>query len=430
MKTNDLAKASMVILFAASTSFGAGFGLYQGSAAGNADSTYGTAKGGEPGSMYLNPAAITTVPGTQIQLGLITVAPGITYEGNSVYTGEKLSQDADDKVWPIPHAYVTHQLNDDWWIGLGMYTRFGLGAEYDEDWFGRYNIYDVSIKSFNIGPMVAWKAADWISLSAGLSVQYFDITLKQKIDAAGLSGMRKANDPAFSPLDVDQDLCADGVGVGVDLGVMMTPVEKVNIGVGYHSQIKQDLDGEAKYAKPAPIAAAVPMLFNNTGIEGEVTLPDMVMSAITYDVTDKLTVGLGLTYTAWSTYDELRIKFDSLGAVGMKEKASEKDWDDAFRYAAGMTYKLDDAITLRASYTYDESPMNDKHLDYIVPGDNRHIMAVGAGYAMEDWVFDVFYFYEIVEDQEIAMNVPAGIQPSEAVDGFAHSLGFSVTRKF
>ena len=96
MKTNDLAKASMVILFAASTSFGAGFGLYQGSAAGNADSTYGTAKGGEPGSMYLNPAAITTVPGTQIQLGLITVAPGITYEGNSVYTGEKLSQDADD----------------------------------------------------------------------------------------------------------------------------------------------------------------------------------------------------------------------------------------------------------------------------------------------------------------------------------------------
>lgn len=430
MKTNDLAKASMVILFAASTSFGAGFGLYQGSAAGNADSTYGTAKGGEPGSMYLNPAAITTVPGTQIQLGLITVAPGITYEGNSVYTGEKLSQDADDKVWPIPHAYVTHQLNDDWWIGLGMYTRFGLGAEYDEDWFGRYNIYDVSIQSFNIGPMVAWKAADWISLSAGLSVQYFDITLKQKIDAAGLSGMRKANDPAFSPLDVDQELCADGVGVGVDLGVMMTPVEKVNIGVGYHSQIKQDLDGEAKYAKPAPIAAAVPMLFNNTDISGEVTLPDMVMSAITYDVTDKLTVGLGLTYTAWSTYDELRIKFDSLGAVGMKEKASEKDWDDAFRYAAGMTYKLDDAITLRASYTYDESPMNDSHLDYIVPGDNRHIMAVGAGYAMEDWVFDVFYFYEIVEDQEIAMNVPAGIQPSEAVDGFAHSLGFSVTRKF
>ena len=95
-----------------------------------------------------------------------------------------------------------------------------------------------------------------------------------------------------------------------------------------------------------------------------------------------------------------------------------------------MTYALDEAITLRASYTYDESPMNDDHLDYIVPGDNRHIMAVGAGYKMDPWTFDVFYFYEIVEDQEIAMNPTAGIQPSEAVDGFAHSLGFSVTRKF
>lgn len=425
MKKYDLVKASMAFLFAATTSYGAGFALYQGSAAGNADPTYGTAKGGEPGAMYLNPAAVTTVPGTQLQLGLITVAPGITYEGNSVYTREKLSQDAEDNIWPIPHAYVTHQMGDDLWLGLGMYTRFGLGAQYDQDWFGRYNIYDVSIQSFNVGPMVAWKAADWISLSAGLSVQYFDITIKQKIDAA-----RKTNDPVPSPLDVDLDMNADGVGYGVDLGVMMTPVEKVNVGVAYHSQIKQELDGEAKFTKPAPIAAAAPMLFNNTGIEGDVTLPDMVMSAITYDVTDKLTVGLGLTYTAWSTYDELRIKFDSLGAVGKPETVSPKDWDDAWRYAVGMTYALDEAITLRASYTYDESPMNDDHLDYIVPGDNRHIMAVGAGYKMDPWTFDVFYFYEIVEDQEIAMNPTAGIQPSEAVDGFAHSLGFSVTRKF
>lgn len=425
MKTNDLAKASMAVLFAASTSFGAGFALYQGSAAGNADPNYGTAKGGEPGAMYLNPAAVTTVPGTQLQLGLITVAPGITYEGRSVYTGEKLSEDAHDKVWPIPHAYVTHQLNDDWWIGLGMYTRFGLGAEYDQDWFGRYNIYEVSIQSFNVAPMVAWKATDWISLSAGLSVQYFDITLKQKIDAA-----RRTNDPTPFPLDVDQDISGDGVGFGVDLGVMMTPVEKLNIGVGYHSQIKQELDGEAQYKKPAPIAAAAPQLFNNSGISGDVTLPDMLMTAITYDVTDKLTVGLGLTYTAWSTYEELRIKFDSPASIGVKEKASEKDWDDAFRYTAGLTYKLDNAITLRASYTFDESPMNAKHLDYIVPGDDRHIFALGAGYAMKDWVFDIFYFYEMIDDQEIGMNVASGIQPSEAVDGFAHSLGFSVTRKF
>jgi long-chain fatty acid transport protein len=430
LNKHDLVKASLVFLFGVGSSFGAGFGLYQGSAAGNADSTYGTAKGGEPGSMYLNPAAVTTVPGTQLQLGVITVAPGITYEGHSAYTGERLSQDADDKLWPIPHLYVTHQLNDEWWIGLGAYTRFGLGAKYDEDWFGRYNIYDVSITSFNVGPMVAWKAADWISLSAGLSVQYMDITLKQKIDAAGLGGLRKPNDPAYSPLDVDQNLNADDVGFGFDLGIALKPVDKVNIGIGYHSRIEQDVEGRGKYRKPAPIAAAAPTFFNDTDVFSTVTLPDIVMSAITYDLTDKLTIGLGLTYTAWHTYDELRINFDELHAVGAKSKASEKDWSDAFRYTAGMTYQLDDAITLRASYTFDESPMNERCLDYIVPGSDRHIMAVGAGYSMEDWVFDVFYFYEIVEDQEIAANVPAGVHPSEAVDGFAHSLGFSVTRKF
>lgn len=430
MKKTDVVKASLVCLVSASTSYGAGFALYQGSAAGNADSTYGTAKGGEPGSQYLNPASITSVPGTQIQVGMIAVAPQATVEGTNPYTGAQYSQDGKDNIWPIPHAYVTHQLNNDWWLGLGLYTRFGLGSEIEDTWFGRYNSYDAEISSFNISPIVAWKAADWISLSAGLSIQYFDITLKQKIDAAGIAKLRNYNDPSYSPYDIDQELSADSVGFGVDLGVMMNPMDKVNVGLAYHSRIDQACEGEAQYTKPAPVAAMMPSYFNNTSISGDITLPDMIMSAITYDVTEKLTLGLGLTYTAWSTYDELKIDFEDPILPGKTQSISEKDWNDALRYTAGMTYEVDDAVTLRASYTYDDSPFNDANLDYIVPADNRHILAVGAGYKMDNWVFDVCYFYEIIEDKDVPAHVAGGVIPSEFVDGSAHSLGLSVTRKF
>ncbi len=431
MKKTDLIKTSLLCLASAGTSLGAGFALYQGSSAGNADAPYATAKGGEPGSMYLNPAAITSVEGTQIQFGVINVAPSAAFEGVNPYTGEAYKQKAKDKIWPIPHAYVTHQLNDDWWLGLGLYTRFGLGSKFDETWFGRYSNYDTEIVSFNVNPVVAWKATDWMSLSAGLTVQYFDITLKQKIDAAGQAGMRNPNDPSPAPYDVDQTLEADDIGYGFNLGIMLNPVDKVNVGAAYHSRVKQKVEGRAKYNKPAPIAAMAPMLFNDTDAMGRVTLPEMIMTAITYAVTDALTVGFGVTYTGWSTYDELKIEFDSLGAIGRPSAASKKDWDDAWRYTVGATYAWDDALTLRASYTYDQSPMNADYLDYIIPGDDRHIMAVGAGYKRDDWTLDLFYFYEIIDNQEMATHVRGGILPgSKGVDGDAHSFGFTVTKAF
>ena len=430
MKKTDLVKTSIAVLFAASTSYGAGFALYQGSAAGNADFTSGMTKGGEPGSIYLNPAGITAVEGTQIQFGIINVAPKADFKGTNPYTGQQYKESAKEKIWPIPHAYVTHQLNDDWWLGLGLYTRFGLGAKFDENWFGRYNNYNAEIVSFNINPVVAWKANDWLSLSTGLTIQYFDITLKQKIDAAGLAGMRNPNDPSPSPYDIDQSLEADDVGVGVNLGVMVKPMDKVNVGVAYHSRIKQKAEGQAKYKKPAPVAAMMPGLFNDTDAHGRITLPDMVMSAITYDVTEKLSVGVGVTYTAWSTYDELKINFDNPIVPGKSSATSKKDWDDAWRYTLGATYAYDDALTFRGSYTFDQSPMNNKHLDYIVPGDDRHIMSISAGYKVNSWTIDLFYFYEIIEDQKLAVNVASGVMPSESVDAQAHSFGLSVTKAF
>lgn len=430
MKKPDFVKTSLICLLTATTAYGSGFALYQGSSAGNADFTTGMTKGGEPGALYLNPAAITESEGTQIQFGIINVAPRIDLKGTNPYTGERYKESAKNKIWPIPHAYITHQIDDDWWLGLGLHTRFGLGAELDENWFGRYNIYRTSIISFNVNPVVAWKANDWLSLSTGLTIQFFDITLKQKIDAGGLAGLRTPNDPAPSPYDIDQNLSTDAIGVGVDLGIMLKPMDKVNIGLAYHSRIRQESEGRAKYRKPAPIAAMMPSLFNDTDIKSTVTVPDMIMSAVTVDITEKLTLGVGVTYTTWSSYDELKIKFDNPIAPGISEVASKKDWNDVWRVTLGTTYAYDEALTLRGSYTFDQSPMNSKYLDYIVPGGDRHILSFSAGYKVNAWTFDLFYFYEIVEDQRVPAKLASGILPSKSDNAMAHSFGLSVTKAF
>ena len=430
MKKTDIVKASLVCLLSATSSYGAGFSLYEGSAAGNADTAGTTAKGGEPGAIYFNPAAITGLPGTQVQIGVTAVAPQDSVTGVNPYTGKSYKQDGREKVWPLPHAYVTHQINNDFWLGLGLFTRAGLGAEFPGDWFGRYNNISAKITTFDVSPVVAWTATDWLSLSAGFTVQYFDIVLKQKIDAAGIAGLRQYNDPSYSPYDVYQELCGDDIGFGADFGIQLKPVEKVNIGVGYHSRITQECEGKADYTKPAAVNAVMPAFFNDTTLNGKVTLPDMVMTAITYDITDDLTVGLGATYTSWSTYEELKINLDAPILPGKTTLKSEKNWSDVMRYTGGLSYKATDAVTLRASYTFDDSPFNKDHLDYIIPADTRHIMAVGAGYKTGNWVYDFSYFYEIIEDADVTPHVASGVYPGEFTDGIAHSVGLSVTRKF
>jgi Long-chain fatty acid transport protein len=423
--------ASTVPLFClASASFGAGFSLFEGSAAGNADPNFATAKGGEPGALFFNPAAIDTLKGSQLQVGVTFVAPTFSVEGRNPYTGQSYKTDAKDQVFPIPHAYYTRQLSDELWLGLSFTSRFGMGTEFADDWFGRYNSIKADILSLNLSPSIAWKATDWLTVAAGFTAQYFDITLKQKIDAANRTN-NPENPVAF---DVSQELSADSFGFGANLGLVLRPVDKVAIGLAYHSRIKQDAEGEATYKKHPAVAAGLAskgqgMLFTDTDAKGSVTLPDTFVSALTYDATDKLTLGIGATYQTWSTYDELKIEFDK-PVIGRSESASEKDWNNVFRYAFSGTYQLTDTWTLRASYIYDKSPVNANHVEYILPSGSRDIFAIGAGCVLGAWTLDVSYFYEIMDDGDVLADVGSGVMPSKYVDGEAHSVGFSATRRF
>ena len=48
-------------------------------------------------------------------------------------------------VYLPPHAYLTHQLNDRAWFGVGLFSRYGVGTQYDSDWGGAGNIYRAEV---------------------------------------------------------------------------------------------------------------------------------------------------------------------------------------------------------------------------------------------------------------------------------------------
>lgn len=419
-----------VLAASATAAFGAGFALEEGSARGNVNPASLLTKGGDPSALYFNPAAIAGLSGTQVQVGVTAIRPEAQVKCVDPYTGATSVGYGDSKIWTLPAAYVTSQLTDDLWFGFGAFTRFGLGAEFPSSWSGRYGNYKAEILSMDFAPQLAWRATDRLALAAGLSIRYFDIELAQRIDAAGMTGLRPYNSPSPSPFDVDQNLHGDDVKPAVDLGLTWRVTDDVTFGAAYHSRIQFLVKGKAKWRCPPAVAATAPGAFQDQPFRARNYNPDKFMAGLTWDATERLALSAGFTYTTWHLYDDLLIKLDHDMLPGTHELSSTKKWHDAWRLYAGADYDLTEEWTLRAGYTFDQSPINGRYADYLVPGDNRNIFAVGAGWSSGDWGVEASYFYEYVEDYRVHANVRHGVYAGKYQNASAHALALSVTRRF
>ncbi len=148
--------ALAVMLAGAPHSFGAGFALYEGSARGNAlGNLAGSAD--DPSAMFMNPAGITQLPGLQVMAGATVISPMVDVQTTNPYGGNGNTESGERNYWIPPHLYASYQFNDSVWFGLATYSRFGLGTEFDDDWWGRYNNYNAVVQTLSFNPNVALK---------------------------------------------------------------------------------------------------------------------------------------------------------------------------------------------------------------------------------------------------------------------------------
>lgn len=398
-------------VLAAQTVFGAGFGIYEGSARGNALATEVTADPASPSVLYNNAAAMTDLEGTQVEAGVTLINPSVTVVTKT--PAGVVENEAESNWWTPPGAYVTHQINDKVWAGLGVFSRFGLGIEYKDDWTGRYNVQEATIQSLDINPSVAFKVTDSLSLAAGLRAEWFDFELYRAIPTGT---------PFVDP-DLQLHLSGDSWGIGYSLGAYFKATDWLSFGLAYDSEIDQEIEGD--YTVTHPLGMTV----GQGGGGGDITTPGLIRLGASVKATDKLTVNAGVVYTMWSSYDELAIDFDPplLGAV--PRSVAEKDWNDVFRYQIGAEYALNETWALRAGYIFDETPDPDRTMDYIVPANDRNLFSLGVGYQKGDFFCDLAYTYLMIQDRTVAPRPAEGVVPGEFKDGDTHLIGVSVGYK-
>ncbi len=358
------------------TALGAGFALYDWSARGNALGGAMVGRADDPSAIAFNPAGITQIPGSSMMAGLAFIMPGGTL--TNMDTGDSVG--LIDHTFIPPHFYYTRQMSDKVWFGVGLMTRFGLGTDLPEDWFGRFNSYYADIQSLSLNPNLAWKVNEQLSLSVGVEALWFEYGARRKIPPS-----------QQIPMGTDFRLLGDDIGYGWNLGLHYKLDESTRVGFHYRSQVDLTISGNVDF-------------LGSRDAWGDLTLPEMFMFGISRQVTPKLNVEVGAIYTGWSSYDRLEINVE-----GLPTDPVEKNWKNVWRYQLGFEYKYSPEWTWRFGYTYDQSPIPDDTIDYQLPMSDRQLFSLGFGYTKNDRTWDFAYTYLMADDRTIAARPGDGI---------------------
>jgi long-chain fatty acid transport protein len=397
----------------------AGFAIYEWGARGQALSGTLVGRADDPSALAYNPAGMTQLEGIHTMAGVTAIAPStkVTLTGG-VAGPNPVTTKTEDNIFLPPHAFLTWQLNDNYWLGLGIFSRFGLGNEYDPAWPGRYQVYDVALETLSVNPNLAIKLTDKLSGSIGLEGMWMSLAQKNKIPTTV--------NPAT---DLDLKLEADSIGYGINLGVHYRAFDWLRLGASYRSEIRQDADGDAKLGAPTG------SLLNETDISGTIILPATFMVGAAVYPTDRLSIEANVMLMQWSSYESLDITFATPLAPGFPfpTNVTPKNWKDVWRYQIGLEYKATDWLDLRIGYIFDEDPIDPGLADFLLPTNDRHFVNLGAGFHRGAWNVDVAYTYMHVTERDNP-TVNTGALPNFTAvrfhDGNAHKVGLSVGYAF
>ncbi len=405
--------AFLLSLFMAANAHAEGFALNEWSARGVSLAGGLVGRADDVSALAYNAAGLTQLPGSRVMLGLGFVAPQGSIDAD-LYGGRKHETSTKPAVFTLPHGYLSYQLNDDFWLGLGVFSRFGIGNSYSQDWVGRYNVYDLGLQTISFVPTLAYKLNRYLSLSAGLEALYAGFYMGNKIPTT--SDLRHITDNDFQ-------LEGTGWGFGAHLGAHLRFNEQWSLGLSYKSQVTLNINGEATFGQQGisnlyAKAGAVPEA-RNCGANATVQLPDSLALGLAWKPREDLSFEVGSVWTRWSTYNSLNIYLDS-GYAAINPKHAR----NGLNFNASVEYKPLDWLALRAGFYHETPVLNEKHADFMMPTYGRSGLTLGTGLKWNDFTLDLAYAHLWINSMDYGGSEASGVikLPSQIRDASSKNV--------
>lgn len=374
-----------------------------------------TASGDISGMAY-NPATLASIKGTEIYIGGSWIIPKVGYNnavavvtptgpGTAYTVGPVTSENNVASQAFVPNAYFGYSVTDQFKVGVGEDSPWGLKTNYDDNWAGSLNAIESSIKTINLFPTMAYQLTSKLDVGASVDFEYIDAVYSNNFyntEAGGLatvSGYNKLTGSAWS------------TGYTVGASYQLTP--STLLGADYHSSINESISGTANITGTVcfpggclPPGTFVPG-YGTDPAAINLTLPATANFGVSQAVTDRLTLMADAQWTQWDTIQAIDVDVTNQGqdntAVGYK---------NSWLYSLGAKYKLDPKWTLLGGLAYDQTPSNDQLRDPRIPDTNRKWVTMGFTYSPIIRL-NLFMTYEHIFMNDQSINVTQ--QPSSQV---------------
>ena len=387
-----------------------GYFIDQQSVSGLGRADAGDAAAAEDAStVFYNPAGMTelwsntpSTGNTLLQSGVQVIFPRtrVTNDGSTAETpgtdGLSLPYPGGDgvnpgRISPVPNFYVVHRIYDGAaYVGLGVTAPFGLSGLYNSSWFGRYDDLAADLLTINIGPVIAIPINRYVSIGAGIDIQYQSSVLSSALpDPFVPLGPTTASDGHF-------DARGTAWALGYNIGILVKPTKDLRLGVQYRSAVDHTIKGTASFSG---FTGPLSVLNGSTGAEAVNRLPNILTLGVAYQLSPKTDLFGGISWYGWNRVGAVDIHLDN----GM-DISSNSAYRNALSVAVGLDYRWSNALTLRTGFKFDQTPTEDAYRNTSFPDANRYWLTVGASYKISPRFAVDFALAHVFEDA-VQVNV-------------------------
>lgn len=287
-----------------------------------------------------------------------------------------------DFMIPLPSMFGQYNVNDKLFLGAGVYVPFGLATRYGHDSFvadGATGVRRSELEVVDGNISAAYKVDNHLSLGVSGILRHIKGKLTSNVNKYGYSNL------AYS------DFKVSGWSTTMNVGAMYEFDEDTRVGLAYRFKSTQRTTGHHTISVN-PMYADLASRFG-MGVDNRfdsVSDPELPASWILsgyHKFGEKWGTTATVKYTQWHRFYVFPAYSSGTGNLDVQYR-----WKDAWNFALGQDYYLNENWTLRAGIAWDQSPVpNSAYRTNRIPDTDRLWTSFGVSYAAGNHQFDLGY---------------------------------------
>ncbi len=349
------------------------------------------AEAADASTAWYNPAGLVLLKKQELVVSGVGVFPSSKLTGTSTFTTEGIPtayvqsftglQGAENALVPAMHYALP--LGDNAAFGLSLVSPFGLSTRYGESSPVRYAATLTDLRTIDLSPDISGKLTENLSFGLGLDLQYARVKFNGVLGAPTIAFLNP--EATATTFDSTSENLGSSIGFGFHTGLMgVFNHSHTRVGLNYQSQMQQKFRGSStltgRLADSEFPANPNTVLRDDVLSSNNITLPDILTLSGYQDINAKLALLGSVVYTGWSSFKTIELNHVVAGPDTYVDSVATENYRDAWRFALGANYSVNDQWMMRVGGGYDQSPTVNSARDVRLPDASRWALSVGAHY--------------------------------------------------